>query len=180
LSLITSLLIACTTGSKKEPSGDMIQNGFPEQITPATLEFFKQVITERAHLNFLYETDDRYIFIKENVNSEQTDIYYVSLTKNDLESFINELSANQAESFQITKDISVAQLESINLVNEELPEITKHDDNTLAIATTEAEKEFNLPDLLAEYEIESTVELIINLETLTYEHMRINVFHLEN
>src|SRR5699024_7915348 len=73
-----------------------------------------------------------------------------------------------------------AQLESINLDNEELPEITKHDDNTLAIATTEAEKEFNLPDLLAEYEIESTDELIINLETLTDEHMRINVFHLEN
>src|SRR5699024_3349704 len=42
------------------------------------------------------------------------------------------------------------------------------------------EKEIDLPDLLAEYEINSTDELIINLEALTDEHMRINVFHLEN
>lgn len=158
----------------------MIQKGFPATATPAMYDFIKQTVTERAHLNFLFETDNRYIFSKENVNSKQQEVQYVSLTKDNLESFIQEPISNQANSFRIQKNDIDAHLELIDRDDEGLPKISIQDENKLLIETVKATKEFDLTKVLDKYEFSSTDDLIINLGAFTDKNMRIDVLFLEN
>lgn len=169
LCLIIFVLLGCANEMKKET----IHEGFPSEVSPATMELMKHLVS--SHLHFLTEVEEQYIFSKQNLSAEDNEVKYFVLSKNELETFVKKYSSEKGKSIYLSIEEKNQLFDEVEPESGDFPEITIEKGNILFIKTEEAEKEFALASLLSQYDIQTTDEIRLNLVALNENEMQIDL-----
>ena len=151
----------------------MIHEGFPSEVSPATMELMKHLVS--SHLHFLTEVEEQYIFSKQNLSAEDNEVKYFVLSKNELETFVKKYSSEKGKSIYLSIEEKNQLFDEVEPESGDFPEITIEKGNILFIKTEEAEKEFALASLLSQYDIQTTDEIRLNLVALNENEMQIDL-----
>src|SRR5690625_6923497 len=77
---------------------ETIHEGFPSEVSPASMELIEYLISNHFFTNHIYlldETKEHFIYSKHNSNENENEVEYVALSKNELETFVRKYSSDR-------------------------------------------------------------------------------------
>ena len=178
LCLIIFVLLGCANEMKKET----IHEGFPSEVSPASMELIEYLISNHFFTNHIYlldETKEHFIYSKHNSNENENEVEYVALSKNELETFVRKYSSDSVKKVVLQDEEIDRLLEPIDPEGN-LPEIHLKEGNVLLVKTEEVEKEFELPTILSQYDIQPNDRLTVNLVALNEEEMKLELYSVRH
>src|SRR5690625_2406199 len=119
----------------------MIHEGFPSEVSPATMELMKHLVS--SHLHFLTEVEEQYIFSKQNLSAEDNEVKYFVLSKKELETFVKKYSSEKGKSIYLSIEEKNQLFDEVEPESGDLPEITIETENILFIKTEDRELEID-------------------------------------
>lgn len=159
------LLLACNNNSEKSDTKVTYQQDFPEEFSPALLDFL-QTYSMPIYTNFTLK-DDRYMYSQFDVGQNPEEIIYYTASENrvndyftpllhtdDIDSTFLDLTNNFSEKILDTKESK--RIDSF-------PEATLDEENNITLRTIQGEKSFDLVKELAEFDLHEGDALEISI-----------------
>ena len=174
--ILTSILFLVSCGNGKVT----YQEGFPAKDSPGLMEFMRYSIL-KSQGKFLFQDMGNNIYASFNTNSDPKSLQYFEYTDDQLKAqYESLLKTNDSKvTFKnlILGDEAITNLRNAvgNDGKKILPAITINNDNKLEIKTLKDEKVMDLPIVLKDFNIESTDDLIINVEAVNNSHIQLEI-----
>lgn len=179
LSLCLLFLFACKEQSNEGLEQMNYELGFPKETSPALEKFITHYTTVNEGVLLLDEANAS-SFARTNYHSDDTSIEYFSIKKEQVKEGVTSILHSEDVELDFTKMIENDLIEEMDATNNDaLPKIEWNKDNDVSITTRFGTEEFRLPDLLKEFNLQSTDELIINGYTLNKDEFGIAIENLE-
>ena len=167
----TLLLFSCGKGKVT------YEEGFPMEDSPALMEFMRNNLLTNTGI-LLYKDGANNIYVERNLNSEPKTLNYFTNTDELLKQYYKPMLQGK-DSKKLFRDLILSVEGGKELQNplkseteSPLPKISMEKNNRLKIKTVENEKVFDLPILLASYELD---DVIFNLTAANEEHFHIKL-----
>ncbi|MEI3614238.1 hypothetical protein [Pseudogracilibacillus sp. SO30301A] len=177
------LLFACENNSGKGGTQVTYRIGFPEEISPALMEFLISYSTPMY--TDLFKDGDKYIYSKFNIKKTPEEIEYYTNTEEQAIKYFTPLinTDNPKNTFiDLTKKFEAEMLKTKeNELVHFYPEAILEDNNTITIQTIEGEKSINLVEELAAFDLQQTDELVVSIPAANEQSffLKINNAHAE-
>src|SRR5690625_6692114 len=94
---------------------ETIHEGFPSEVSPASMELIEYLISNHFFTNHIYlldETKEHFIYSKHNSNENENEVEYVALSKNELETFVRKYSSDSVKKVVLRSEEHTSELQS--------------------------------------------------------------------
>lgn len=179
------LLVGCEESNMKNKGSSnqmevTYKEGFPREESPGLTEFIKGYLSRDGD-NEVMKKDDSYVYSVSNKSENDRLVHYYHFTKDQLKSYYQPLvDANNYEEKLLQMNQTDRKeddlYKTIEKTNEyHLPLISLEENNQLNIKTNESEKTFDLPELMKEYDVKKSDDMVVNLKSLNNDHFVIEI-----
>lgn len=147
----------------------------PEEPTPAMLDVADYVVSIRK--NLLFEKEGTYFYSWSYMN--QQEVEYYSYTEEALKDFYIDFFRTDTDTGDVLDLWEVAEDKLFQKVEQpmdySLPLIQIQEDNILHIETDEAEREYDLTELLSNYDMQANDDISVNVAAVTEDSFQIDI-----
>lgn len=153
----------------------------PEEPHPAMLDIVSHVVSNLKH--YLFELDGTHVF-SEKYGFPNENINYYTYTEEDLmAAYTNFFRINEGADFvqEVREEADEELFKEIQRPKEySLPIIQLQEENVLTIETEFSKEEYDLTELLSEYDVKPTDELVFNVVAVTEDEFQIHINSFNN
>ncbi|MGG3804199.1 hypothetical protein [Metabacillus fastidiosus] len=183
--LIVLLLLFLVGCEEKKMSMEPKQNtvtykeNFPVESSPALTKFMSTYFNQNN--NLLVHYNNQFVYSKDNANAEEREIAYYEFNESVLEKSYGPLLGKKVSEKELDK---IAQSQKKEWEQNELladtkqyklPSIVLKENNQLEVKTAEGEKTIDLPELLKEYGVKESDELVINMKQVNDQMFTLDI-----
>ena len=179
------LLIGCEESNmKNQGSSNQMEvtykEGFPTEESPGLTEFIKGYLSRDGD-NEVLKKDDTYVYSVSNKSENDRLVQYYRFTSDQLKRYYQPLvDANNSKEMLLQMNQSERKeddlYQTIENTNEyQLPLISLEENNQLNIKTNESERTFDLPELMKEYGVKKSDNMVVNLKSLNNDHFVLEI-----
>src|SRR5690625_3914119 len=157
------------------------QIGLPED-SQGLQQFISNYISSDTGY-YLFTKDNTHIYSKKNLGSQQKTIEYYQYSEEQLKEYYQHLfdSSSVETAFSQLRNAKESLFLPVeDKVDFHLPSVEWKEGNILTIDTGKSKKEFDLPDLIKEYQLNSTDKITFNLVALSEHHFQIDIHNQTN
>ncbi|MED4401921.1 hypothetical protein ABET41_20075 [Metabacillus fastidiosus] len=187
--LIVLLLLFLVGCEEKKMSMEPKQNtvtykeNFPVESSPALTKFMSTYFNQNN--NLLVHYNNQFVYSKDNANAEEREIAYYEFNESVLEKSYGPLLGKKVSEKELDK---IAQSQKKEWEQNELladtkqyklPSIVLKENNQLEVKTAEGEKTIDLPELLKEYGVKESDELVINMRQVNDQMFTLDIQDLD-
>lgn len=159
------------------------EKGFPENDSMDIMQFMKDFTSSNSG-NFLYMEDDLNIYSEINPNSDVVTQNYYKYSNGELKDYYQSVLGSESldSEFKLlssnaTKDLfTTIKDESHN----ELPKIDMKKGNIIYIKTDKAENEFDLSELLSQYDVKASDNITFNIVALSDSGFQVDIENISS
>ncbi|HZH60709.1 MAG TPA: hypothetical protein VEY70_14275 [Metabacillus sp.] len=156
------------------------KEGFPTEESPGLTEFIKGYLSRDGD-NEVLKKDDTYVYSVSNKSENDRLVQYYRFTSDQLKRYYQPLvDANNSKEMLLQMNQSERKeddlYQTIENTNEyQLPLISLEENNQLNIKTNESERTFDLPELMKEYGVKKSDNMVVNLKSLNNDHFVLEI-----
>ncbi|MED4533255.1 hypothetical protein ABET51_00090 [Metabacillus fastidiosus] len=179
------LLAGCEWGSinNKKPLKQTTATyklGFPEAVSPALTEFIKNYFMKNRDIE-LKNRNELLIFSDGGESSDNEPLRYYQYTENELKKYYQPLlNSDQPKEALLTLSQDKTLERSLRRIveneeNHDLPTITLEEGNSLKIKLINKERVLNLPEILEQYGVKASDDIMVNVEAITDKNLALSI-----
>ena len=149
----------------------------PEESTPELLDFIGHMITNQNY--FLFEEDNTHFFSMRSFNPDYEEVEYYSYTDQALNNLYMDFVRTNLGTNAVFEYKEAAEEQLFKKVDQpmeySLPVIQKLEGNLLHIETKYDERDYDLPELLSNYDMQPNDEISFNVVSVTEDAFQIEI-----